>query len=237
MSIGTANVSFAQRKAVVDAVAGHGHDVAALLQRAGATNQRKQLPPRVGSMVTRRAQRLADVTATALLRALYPLLALPAGVACLGLIVVGKYATAASLQRGLIRRLLALPVADPSAGRTLAHSLVSLPANVASFVLSAYVWLLLPLNLGYPLRGDTTAESLRDAWGGPTLAGAWAVHAVGGVLIFCLAGLPIMNGLAWLQGRLAQGILGVPHQPVPGTGAIRSSPTPGDPPPPEQSLS
>jgi hypothetical protein len=85
--------------------------------------------------------------------------------------------------------------------------LVSLPVNVASFVLSAYVWLLLPLNVGYPLRGDT-AESLQDAWGGPTLAGAWAVHAVGGTLIFFLAGLPILNGVAWLQGRLARGMFG-----------------------------
>jgi hypothetical protein len=166
------------------------------------------VPPRVGDVSTHLARRLAAAIAAGLRRALYPLLALPVGIACLGLIVVGKPATAASLQRGLLRRLLAMPVADPAPGRLIAHSLVSLPVNVASFVLSAYVWLLLPLNVGYPLRGDTTAESLRDAWGGPTLAGAWAVHAFGGTLIFLLAGLPILNGVAWLQGRLAQGMLG-----------------------------
>jgi hypothetical protein len=160
-------------------------------------------------MLTNRA-RLADLTATGLRHALYPLLALPVGLVCLGLIVVGKFATAASLQRGLVTRLLALPVAEPSSRRTLAHSLVSLPVNVASFVLAAYVWLLLPVNLGYPWRDDTTAESLQDAWGGPTLAGAWAVHAIGAVLIFGLVGLPILTGVAWLQGRLARGMLGIP---------------------------
>jgi acetyl esterase/lipase len=168
---------------------------------------------RVGDRPTRAAQRLATATATGLRRALYPLLALPVGIACLMLILVGKHATAASLQRGLIHGLLALPFAVPSTGRVLAHSLVSLPVNLASFVLSAYVWLLLPVNLGYPLRTDTTAESLQDAWGGPTLAGAWAVHAVGGILAF-LAGLPILNGLVWLQGRLAQSMEGSLRQSV-----------------------
>src|SRR5215216_4588127 len=140
-------------------------------------------------MSARRGRRLAAATATGLRRALYPLLALPVGVTCLVLILIGREETASSLQRGLISRLLAMPTADPSAGRALAHSLLSLPVNVASFLLAGYLWLLLPLNLAYPLRLDTTTESLRGAWGGPTLAGAWAVHAFGAVLIFVLAGL------------------------------------------------
>jgi hypothetical protein len=49
-----------------------------------------------------------------------------------------------------------------------------------------------------------------DAWGGPTLAGAWAVPAIGAVLVFVLVGLPILTGLAWLQGLLAKRMLGPP---------------------------
>ena len=146
--------------------------------------------------------------AAGLRRALYPLLALPTGIACLALIVVGRHEAAAALQRGLLRRLLRLQVADSTAARTVAHTLVSLPVNVVAFAVAGYVWLLPVLNLGYPLRGDTTPESLQDAWGGPTLAGAWAVHAIGGTLIFLLVGLPILSGVAWLQGRLARAMLG-----------------------------
>jgi len=114
------------------------------------------------------------------------------------------------MQRGLMRRLLGLRITDPPDRRVVAHALLSLPIKVASFLLAAYIWLLLPVNLGYPLRADTTAESLRQSWGGPTLAGAWVVHAIGAVLVFLLVGLPIMNGIAWLQGRFAQRLLGAP---------------------------
>jgi hypothetical protein len=179
-------------------------------------------------MAITKASRLAAATVAGLRRALYALLALPVGITCLVLIVVGRPATAASLQRRLLRRLLALPIDDPPARRMAAHLLVSLPVNLVSFVLAGYVWLLLVLNLGYPLRGDTTAESLQDAWGGPTLAGAWAVHAVGGTMIFFFVGLPILSGVAWLQGRLVRTMLDLAHQPSSRPDATGGFPPPDD---------
>lgn len=154
------------------------------------------------------AIRPARIIVTGLRRAVYPLLALPLGVSCLALIVVGRTTTATSLQVGLLRRLLGLRVADPPRVRMVAHALVSLPLNILSFILAGYLWLLLPANLGYPLRPDTTTESVRDAWGGPTLAGAWAVHAVLGVLTFLVVGLPVLALVTWAQGRLARIMFG-----------------------------
>lgn len=52
-----------------------------------------------------------------------------------------------------------------------------------------------------------TAESVRRSWGGPSLAGAWAVHAVGAVGFFVLVGVPLLWGLAWIQVRLLRVLL------------------------------
>jgi hypothetical protein len=41
----------------------------------------------------------------------------------------------------------------------------------------------------------------RDAWGGPTFAGVWAVHAAGGLVV--LLAMPwILRGLTQLHARL-----------------------------------
>jgi hypothetical protein len=175
-------------------------------------------PHRVTGMLSQRTLRWS-APEVGLRRALYPLLALPADIACLVLVLIGGPATAASLQRGLLRRLLTLSLVTRSAGRLVVYLLVSLPVDAVSFALAVYLWLLPVLNLGYPLRPDVTTDSMRDAWGGPTLAGAWAVHAVGGVVVFFLVGVPILNAVAWLQGRLAKRMLGVGDEPVSSTDA------------------
>jgi len=53
------------------------------------------------------------------------------------------------------------------------------------------VWPLLGMNGEY-----------RDAWGGPTLAGAWAVHALGGVAFWLLVPW-VLRGYAALWQRIA----------------------------------
>ena len=70
-----------------------------------------------------------------------------------------------------------------------------------SSALTAYLALGIVLNLAYPLRPDATSSD----WGGPTLPGRWAVHAIGGILFAALAMwlLPTMHALAnrWLAER------------------------------------
>jgi hypothetical protein len=131
-------------------------------------------------------------------RVTYLIIALPLGLLCVPLALLGG--PAGRLQRSLARRLLGLEIGEPE--RTgllaLAHAVLSTPLNLIATALTVYGLFLVPLNLGYPLRPDAHPES---AWGGPTLAGAWAVHAVG-ALAFLLAVLWIGRGLTVLQGRL-----------------------------------
>lgn len=77
-------------------------------------------------------------------------------------------------------------------------ALVALPLAVLVLYLVAAGWL-------YPLRPDSigalghpfTADPLFDgAWGGPTLVGAWVVHAMValGLQVVCLAVIRGLNG-------------------------------------------
>jgi hypothetical protein len=59
-----------------------------------------------------------------------------------------------------------------------------------------------PANLAYPLRPGTM-DSYQHSWGGPSLAGAWAVHAAGGV-VFLFTTPWIVKAITSLQGRLAR---------------------------------
>ncbi|MCX5532710.1 hypothetical protein OG785_19375 [Streptomyces sp. NBC_00006] len=142
-------------------------------------------------------------------RVAYLLLALPVGVLCVPLALVGG--PAGRVQRGLARRLLGLQIAEPAhtGPRALAHAVISLPLNLIAAVLTGYGWSTVPLNFGWPLRplislGDADPT---HAWGGPTLAGVWGLHALGG-LGFLLLMPWIGRGLTALQGRLAACLLG-----------------------------
>lgn len=140
-------------------------------------------------------------------RTLYAVVALPVAVVCVPLTVVGGSAAATRLQEGLASRLLELRVNAPRHrgvdGRVLGHALLSLPLGVVSLVLAVYLWLLVIGNVAYPLRGG----DLSTAWGGPSLAGAWAVHGAGG-LAFLFVTPWIIKGVTTLQGRLLQRMLG-----------------------------
>ena len=143
-------------------------------------------------------------------RTFYILLALPVGLVSVPLALLGGYRAAARLQRGLARRYLALRIDEPAprdtAGRVLAHALLSLPVNLVSLALTAYLWSLVPANLAYPLRPGTM-DSYQQSWGGPTLAGAWAFHAAGGVVLLWATPWIVM-AVTSLQGRLARRLLG-----------------------------
>lgn len=143
-------------------------------------------------------------------RTLYVLLALPVGLVSVPLALLSRHQAAARLQRGLVRKYLALDIDEPAhrerARRVLTHAVLSLPLNLASLALTIYLWLLVPANLAYPLRPGTM-DSYQGSWGGPSLAGAWVVHAAGGV-VFLFVTPWIVKAVTSLQGRLARRLLG-----------------------------
>jgi hypothetical protein len=156
-------------------------------------------------------RRWVGLVVTGLRRAVYALVALPLAVACLALVAAGRAGVAATVRLGSLRRLAgARPPTAPGRGRLVRHLLLSLPADAVAFAVAGYLWLLLPMNLLYPLRLAVYDESARDSWGGPSLAGAWAVHAAGGVGSFVVVGLPVAAGLAWVQAWIAHRTLGGP---------------------------
>ncbi len=99
------------------------------------------------------------------------------------------------LQERLIERLLATR-AVPTRGRAL----VLLPVAAAAGFVCVYGWLIVVLNLAYPLRWLIgMGGSLADSWGGPTMAGAWAFHALVGGVPFLFLMPWIVRGLARLE--------------------------------------
>lgn len=140
------------------------------------------------------------------MRLAYLLLAVPVGLLCLplGLIAPG---TAGRLQRAMAHRLLRVAAERPRRVGALAfaHAVLTTPLNVAGAVVSLFLWSVVAMNVGYPLRPGLDPT---HAWGGPTLAGAWAIHAVFGGLAFLLLTPWVMKGLTSLQARLVTGFLG-----------------------------
>ncbi|MFE9534079.1 sensor domain-containing protein [Streptomyces sp. NPDC006691] len=139
------------------------------------------------------------------LRLAYLLLALPVGILCIPIALVGG--PAGRIQRGLARRLLGVEVTDPrhTGPLALVHAVISLPLNLVALTVSAYFWTVVVINLAYPLRPDSDPT---QAWGGPTMAGAWAVHGIGGGVSFLLITPWVMKGFTLLQARLVRGFLG-----------------------------
>lgn len=146
-----------------------------------------------------RATLRAHLGRTLWLRSAYTLAALPAALASL---------TGAPVQASLARRLL--DVEPKRSGRfpTILHALLSVPLNVLSLLLVGYGWSIVVLNLLYPGRWLIgIGGTLDDAWGGPTLAGAWAVHALGGLVMLALMPV-ILRALTALHTRLLLRVLG-----------------------------
>ncbi|MDJ1137095.1 hypothetical protein [Streptomyces iconiensis] len=153
-------------------------------------------------------------------RVAYVLLALPVSLICVPLALVGG--PAAPVQRALAERLLGVRIEAPSRPGPYAfvHAVLSLPLNAIAALVTVYGWSLIPLNLGWPVRGVVGLGDPDPAhdWGGPTFAGAWATHVAGGVGIALLLMPWIGRGLAALQLRLATALLGAGRRGV--TGAV-----------------
>jgi hypothetical protein len=144
---------------------------------------------------------------------LYAVTALPIGlggsvVALLG----GRSARSrvANLQRRLVDRFVApsppLPAPDDDlvARGAIVHGLLAAPLNLVAAAVTIYGWSLLLVNVAYPLRPDS--GDLESSWGGPSLAGAWAVHAIG-VLPFLFLMPWVVHWLTSLQAATARRLL------------------------------
>jgi hypothetical protein len=144
----------------------------------------------------------------------YGLFSLPAGIACLLMALVGAQSRAALVQVGLADRWLRQPV-RLSHGRSRWGRVVA-QALLASMI-GLLCWLLVALAgpntirnvLVYPITDGSTAAR---SWGGPTLAGAWAVHAALALVILPVE-LWMVRGLTSLQGRLTARLLGTDRAP------------------------
>lgn len=134
----------------------------------------------------------------------YPFLALPVGLFCVPVALLGG--PAARVQLALLRKVLGVEVEARERIGVLApvHAVAAVPLHLVAAVVVFYFWFVVATNLGYPLRPDNDFAS---SWGGPTLAGAWTVHAAGGGVAFLLAPW-VGKGFAALQVRLAKGFLG-----------------------------
>lgn len=146
---------------------------------------------------------------------IYTFLALPVNILALLMALAGRSSAGFGYQLSVARDLLPwhFPDEQPSSRlRALAYSMITLPLNVAAFAFSAYFSSLLLLSVLYPLRAIARHESLDHilasnyyhAWGGPTFAGAWAVHAVLALAAFLGPIVWVIVLFTWLQARLLQ---------------------------------
>jgi hypothetical protein len=135
-------------------------------------------------------------------RTLYLLAVGPVSVLALVGAVVGWPAIGPALHGRLAETLRVIPrgsaVDRPSISRVIGHAVLGIPLGAATMIATAYGWALVVLNVGYPIRGAAEAT---DAWGGPSLAGAWAVHAAAG-LVFLFVVPWIVDGLTAVHRRL-----------------------------------
>jgi hypothetical protein len=121
---------------------------------------------------------------------------------------------AARLQGGLAKRWLRLSLAPPQGGyrwgRLTTHALLTWMIGALCWVLVALVGPNTTRNvLLYPI---TDGDDVARAWGGPTLVGAWAVHAAVALVLLPVE-LWLLRGLTGLQGRLAARLLGTDDAP------------------------
>ncbi|MFE6787775.1 hypothetical protein ACFVFF_36495 [Streptomyces sp. NPDC057680] len=68
--------------------------------------------------------------------------------------------------------------------RVLGRAVLGLPLDTAAFVIVGYALFNSVRNFGYPIWYLDT--DYHQAWGGPTMAGVWAVHAGGWLLVLAL---------------------------------------------------
>ncbi|MET9952957.1 hypothetical protein ABZ135_15580 [Streptomyces sp. NPDC006339] len=165
-------------------------------------------PAAGGTARVTRVTRVARAARADLRTAGYAFLALPAGLAAAALVLLGRPARAARL-----RARLTGGGAAWTGGRALARTVLGLPLDAAAFVLIGYALFNSGRNFAYPLWYLDT--DYHQAWGGPTMAGVWSVHALGWLL--CLAVL-----LHWPVRLLAKGQRALDRR-LAGGGGVRPS--------------
>ncbi|GCE01906.1 hypothetical protein [Embleya hyalina] len=172
---------------------------------AASTPTRARRPPR----------RFAPASVSeAARRSAYAFLALPLGLIGIVLTLGGRSSRAGRLQLAAARRFLAPRTggdhhigatndraAAPGAVRILRHAILDTALGVPTLVLAAYAYGNTIRNLTYPIWYGHT--DYHDAWGGPTLAGVWAVHTIGALAFFAVC-LCLIQGLTNLRAAGAR---------------------------------
>jgi hypothetical protein len=141
---------------------------------------------------------------------------LPLALAAIPMAVAGLAGPAARLQIGMAARFPATGAASgatgrrPGAARVLGHSFLVLVPAALAFAATAMQLFLVYSGYLYPVRPDTIAaighplspdpQVLSEAWGGPTLMGAWGVHFCVALGIQALCGV-LLVGLCTVQNR------------------------------------
>jgi len=136
------------------------------------------------------------------LRFVYALLALPVGLAGVLLVAAGRADRAGGLLGEVARRFggaRTVPGRADPVWRVGTRGLATAALGVPSLVLAGYGLGNTLRNLTYPLWYADT--DYHQAWGGPTLAGVWAVHAVGG-LAFLAVCVCLIDGLTTVVARI-----------------------------------
>ncbi|MCF3183063.1 hypothetical protein IPZ70_24415 [Streptomyces polychromogenes] len=94
--------------------------------------------------------------------------------------------------------------AGPGGARLLAHSLLCLPLGLLALIPLGMQLLFVLRGMLYPV---VQAGPYTNAWGGPSLAGAWLAH-FGVGLLSAVVGLGVLWSLNRLHARLAGGMWG-----------------------------
>ncbi|MFJ9448594.1 hypothetical protein ACIRRH_43390 [Kitasatospora sp. NPDC101235] len=125
-------------------------------------------------------------------------LALPAGVVGAVLVLSGQPGRAARWQERVSGGR------GWTGGRVLARAVLGLPLDALALLITGYALFSSVRNFGYPLWYLDT--DYHQAWGGPSMAGVWAVHATGWALcLYVLLRWPvrwITRGQRALTARL-----------------------------------
>ncbi|WP_212843066.1 hypothetical protein [Catellatospora sp. IY07-71] len=88
---------------------------------------------------------------------------------------------------GEAQRLVATALLRREPRRSRLYGLAAVPIDVVALAVTGYCWIGVVVNLAYPTRPlFGMSGEYRDSWGGPTLAGAWAVHALAGIVFLLI---------------------------------------------------
>jgi hypothetical protein len=160
---------------------------------------------------------------------------------------IWRVAYGAETRRRLGSSIIALPLAlrsvlragsrRPGQARAVGRALLAVPIAIASSVLTVVLAFLALVNVvAYPFRpylgvpdsgGGIWASRYDNSWGGPTLAGAWAVHAGLVLLIVVPVYAWAVRGLTGVQRRLTD--TGNDQMPAgPASAPTGPAPTPTD---------